>query len=68
MEPFSRDERRRLLEEMAGGRPVRCPRCGGALERTDVPPRGDVAYVRDRVWLLCAECSRTVVLDQERRP
>ena len=29
-----------------------------------VPPRSDVAYVRDRVWLACPACGRTLVIDR----
>jgi ribosomal protein S27AE len=64
-EHFSAEERRALERALAAGRSV-CPRCGSALERREVPPRSDVSYVRDRIWLLCGRCGATAVLDQGR--
>jgi hypothetical protein len=45
----------------------RCPRCGGGLDRREVPPRPDVAYVRNRLLIVCNGCGRSVVLDQDPR-
>jgi hypothetical protein len=64
-EHFSAAERRELERALAAGRSV-CPRCGSALDRREVPPRADVSYVRDRIWLLCGGCGATAVLDRER--
>ena len=66
MHPFTPDEEQRLLQELAGGAEARCPRCQGALERTDVPPRKDVPYVRDRVWVLCSRCGGSTVVDRHK--
>lgn len=46
---------------------IPCPHCGAALKRRDVPPRSDVSYVRERVWLLCGACGRSAVVDRPRR-
>lgn len=46
------------------GEAVECPRCGVAMDRRPVPPRTDVSYVRDRVWLLCPGCRGTLVMDR----
>lgn len=46
------------------GRPLECPDCDVPLDRRPVPPRRDVSYVRDRVWLVCPRCASTVVLDR----
>ncbi|MFP3948460.1 MAG: hypothetical protein ACOC8K_01850 [Gemmatimonadota bacterium] len=46
---------------------IDCPRCGAPLERREVPPRSDVSYVRERIWLLCASCGRSGVLDRPGR-
>ena len=64
-EHFTAEERRFLERSLADGRGV-CPRCGSLLERREVPPRPDVSYVRDRVWLLCAGCGATGVLERGR--
>jgi len=47
----------------AGAAPV-CPVCAVLLDETAVPPREDVSYVRDRVWLVCPTCHRTAVVDR----
>jgi len=57
-------ERQAVADALRTGAPVACPRCGGPLDEWPVPPRGDVSYVRDRVWLVCVPCSRSVILDR----
>jgi hypothetical protein len=63
-ESFTEQEGHRLGEALAAGRPLTCPRCDVALDRREVPPRRDVSYVRDRLWLVCPVCHRTIVLDR----
>jgi ribosomal protein S27AE len=63
--PYTPDERHALERSVAGGR-MDCPRCGGTLDVRDVPPRSEVSYVRDRVWLVCARCGGSAVLDRRR--
>jgi hypothetical protein len=63
---YTRDEEARLAREMTGGREPRCPRCGAAMSAQDVAEPEGVAYVRDRVWLTCEGCGRSVVLDRRR--
>ncbi len=63
-EAFSREQERaigRLVRE--GGRPL-CPTCAVTLDERAVPPREDVSYVRDRVWLVCPSCRRSTVVDR----
>jgi len=48
------------------GEQPRCPLCAVRLDERAVPPREDVSYVRDRVWLVCPTCHRSAVID--RRP
>jgi hypothetical protein len=63
---YTREEEERLVEELrAGGTPV-CPRCGGALSDRSVQPTEGVPYVRDRIWLTCEACRRSIVLDRRR--
>ncbi len=33
------------------------------MDRTEIQPRTDVSYVRKRVWLMCAPCDRSVIMD-----
>jgi ribosomal protein S27AE len=61
---YTDDEIRLLGAALAEGSPPECPRCGATLDRRPVPPRRDVSYVRDRLWLVCPRCHRTVVLDR----
>jgi len=62
---FSVEERHALERRLASGRED-CPRCGATLERLAVPPRADLYFVRDRIWLLCAGCGASAVLDRAR--
>jgi len=61
---FTVEEVRRLTSRLVAGRSLVCPRCGIPLDRTPVPPRRDVSYVRDRLWLVCPRCHHTAVLDR----
>jgi hypothetical protein len=66
-ERFSAEEERQLANALRGAAPPPCPRCGGALDEWPIPPRSDVSYVRDRIWLVCPACRRTAVLDRRGR-
>lgn len=61
---FSHDECHALARAVDEGLVPSCPRCAVPLDRRDVPPRPDVSYVRDRVWVICPSCHRTAVLDR----
>jgi hypothetical protein len=61
---YTKEERRKIAATLRGGGPATCPRCRSLLDEWPVPPRQDVSYVRDRVWLVCGPCSRSVVLDR----
>ena len=63
-EVFTPDELTALGREVRRGGAVRCPACGSALDQRPVPPRTDVSYVRDRVWLVCPSCHRNGVIDR----
>ncbi len=65
---FTDEENRALVRSLATGEegPVSCPRCGEEMSRSEVPPRDEVAYVRDRIWLVCRGCGRTAVVDRRR--
>ena len=62
-EAWNRDEERTLRTAFLHDAPLECPRCAIPLDQRRVPPRSDVSYVRDRVWVTCASCHSTMVLD-----
>ncbi len=61
---FKPHEIESIRAALAGGSEPVCPRCGGRFDHTDVPPRSDVPYVRDRIWLICASCGDGLVMDR----
>ncbi len=67
-EQFEPDEVEHIRAALIGGSDAVCPRCDGRFDRTDVPPRNDVSYVRDRIWLICATCDAGLVLDRPKTP
>jgi hypothetical protein len=66
VDSYSREERERITRMALGVDAPSCPRCGGTMDRRAVPPRTDVSYVRDRIWLVCGDCSRSLVIDRGR--
>ena len=62
------DEIEQIRAALIGGSKAVCPRCEGHFDRTDVPPRNDVSYVRDRIWLICANCGAGLVMDRPKTP
>lgn len=67
-EPFEPHEIERIRAALADGSELSCPRCGGPFDRTDVPPRNDVPYVRERLWLICTACGPGLVMDRPKAP
>ena len=63
-EPYRGDDERTLRAAFRNGESLDCPRCMSPLDLRKVPPRNDVSYVRDRIWVTCATCHRTMVLDR----
>lgn len=61
---FTEQEGHHLSRALAAGEVLACPRCQVPLDRRAVPPRRDVSYVRDRLWLVCPVCHGTIVLDR----
>ena len=61
---FTREQRVMLEDALKQNRELRCPACGGTMSRQSVLPPASVPYVRHRVWLLCAQCRRSVSLDE----
>jgi hypothetical protein len=67
-EEFELHEIERIRIALTGGAEPECPRCGGRFDRTEVPPRSDVSYVRNRVWLICSSCNTGLILDRPKTP
>jgi hypothetical protein len=65
-ESFTHSEVHELARAVRMGTQPICPVCDVLLDETVVPPREDVSYVRDRVWLVCPTCHRTAVVDRRR--
>jgi hypothetical protein len=63
---FTTQEEQELEAAMARRETPSCPRCSGAFTLQSVPPRSDVPYVRDRIWLVCEGCGRSALLDRRR--
>jgi len=63
---YTREEEERLLEALRSGSRPACPRCGSKLAEQPVFPMDGISYVRDRIWLTCEGCHRSLVLDKRR--
>jgi endogenous inhibitor of DNA gyrase (YacG/DUF329 family) len=63
---YTREEENALAHALRQGRDPTCPRCQVPLSRSEVGRRPGVSYVRDRIWLRCPDCRRSVVLDRRR--
>lgn len=64
---FTAAEETEIMEALRRkGKPPPCPRCRVRMDRQAVPPRTEVAYVRERIWLVCGGCRRSVVLDRRK--
>jgi hypothetical protein len=62
--PFGRTEASAIRKGWESGEWPVCPRCSIALDPASVPPRSDVAYVRDRVVLVCRSCRRSTGVER----
>ena len=65
---LEQDEVEHIRAAFASGSAPVCPRCQGRFDRTAVPPRNDVPYVRDRIWLICVTCGAGLVMDRPKTP
>jgi hypothetical protein len=61
---FSRQHSAAIRASWAAGDPPECPVCSLPLDPAGVPPRGDVAYVRRRVLLVCRGCRKSVAVER----
>jgi len=61
---FTHPQVKELGRAVRRGVQATCPVCSIPLDEQSVPPREDVSYVRDRVWLVCPSCHRSAVVDR----
>lgn len=64
---FPRAEAASIRKAWISGALPRCSDCDLALDPQKVPPRPDVAYVRDRVLLVCRRCQRSLTVESRDR-
>ncbi len=64
---FTDDEQRLMREAFAAGAPVRCPRCDAAMTARAIGGGSfGLGYARQREWLMCPRCRRSVMFDVKR--
>ena len=65
VDPANPSEEAALRTRLKEGKTPACPRCRATLRTIPVPPRSDVAYVRNRILLECDSCQFRVALDRK---
>lgn len=64
---FSDDEQRAVRAAFAAGEAVRCPRCDVAMHVRAIGGGSfGLGYARQREWLMCPQCRRSVLFDVKR--
>lgn len=64
---FTRPEEQALQAAMAAGTPPVCPRCAVAMTSRAIGGGSfGLGYRRQRAWLLCPSCRRSVLFDSKR--
>ena len=64
---YDADEQRRLRETFAAGGAVECPRCAVPMNRRAIGGGSfGLGYARQREWLICPRCHRSVLFDVKR--
>jgi hypothetical protein len=61
---YTREQRHELEAALRAGSELKCPACGGRISTQAVPAPPAVAYVRDRIWIVCLDCKRSVSVDR----
>jgi len=64
---YTPEEERALREAVTAGEAPVCPRCGTRM--THRPIGGGsfgLGYARQRTWLICPSCRRSVIFDKAR--
>lgn len=64
---FTRDEQAAARATFADGRTPHCPRCGIPMTVRHIGGGSfGLGYARQREWLICPECRRSVLFDVKR--
>jgi hypothetical protein len=64
---YSADEERAIREAAAAGDPPSCPRCAVRMTHRAIGGGSfGLGYHRQREWLLCPVCKRSVMYDVKR--
>lgn len=64
---FEGEEQRRIREAVARGEPALCPRDGSAMTSRSIGGGSfGLGYARQREWLICPTCRRSVIFDRKR--
>jgi hypothetical protein len=64
---YSAEEEQRIRESFARGDEPVCPRDGGRLTTRAIGGGSfGLGYARQRQWLICPTCKRSVIFDQKR--
>jgi hypothetical protein len=64
---YSPEEEQHLRAAVARGEEAVCPRDGGKLTSRSIGGGSfGLGYARQRQWLICPTCKRSVIFDQKR--
>jgi hypothetical protein len=64
---FEPEEERRVRQAYAAGQAVHCPRDGAVMTVREIGGGSfGLGYARQREWLLCPACRRSVIFDRRR--
>ena len=64
---YDPDEQRAIRDAAAAGQPAMCPRCQVALTKRAIGGGSfGLGYARQREWLICPSCRRSVIFDVRR--
>ena len=64
---YTDDEQRTLRTAFAAGAPARCPRCDVVMTARAIGGGSfGLGYARQREWLMCTRCKRSVMFDVRR--
>lgn len=64
---YTADEERVIRDAVAADEPAHCPRCDVRMTRREIGGGSfGLGYRRNREWLLCPSCKRSVLFDRKR--
>lgn len=64
---YSHEEEAAVRRAVAAGEAARCPRCDVSMTRRAIGGGSfGLGYARQREWLICPSCHRSVIFDVKR--